>query len=440
MRTYFETLATALESRTRPGEVILSRMSAEDSDFIRFNQSRVRQATGVKQVNWTLTLIEGTRRIDAAVTLTGRVDADRETLTGLLDTLRIGIADIPEDPFLLVETAAAPTVSERRGALPDPAHVIDRVLAAGAGLDLVGFHASGPIHKGFSSSLGVRHWHAVENFDFSWCLYHDRDKAVKSSFAGEAWDDATFDARMAFAREQLARLGDKPKELAPGGYRAFLAPAAMTEILGMLSWAGFGLKSRNTKQSALIRMADHDQRLSPLVTLRENTGAGIAAGFQGEGFVRPSAVSLVEAGRLSAPLVSPRSAREYGVPTNGANASETPESLDLAAGTLPESEALKALGTGLFIGNLWYLNFSDRTACRMTGMTRFASFWVEDGRIAAPLNVMRFDDTAYRVLGEQLEALTRERDLIPDGDTYGERSTTSMRTPGALVREFALTL
>ncbi len=76
----------------------------------------------------------------------------------------------------------------------------------------------------------------------------------------------------------------------------------------------------------------------------------------------------------------------------------------------------------------------------MTGMTRFASVWVEDGRIAAPLNAMRFDDTVYRVLGEQLEALTRERDLIPDGDTYAERSTTSMRTPGALVRDFALTL
>ena len=53
---------------------------------------------------------------------------------------------------------------------------------------------------------------------------------------------------------------------------------------------------------------------------------------------------------------------------------------------------------------------------------------------------MRFDDTAYRILGENLEALTRERDLVPDDNTYGERSTVSMRTPGALVRDLALTL
>jgi predicted Zn-dependent protease len=415
-------------------------MSAETSDFIRFNKSAVRQATSVRQVDWSLCLVKGTKRIDARTSLSGRLDADREALAGLLQTLRAGIDGVPDDPFLLYETQAAGSVSERTGALPDPAQVIDEVLAAGRGLDLVGFHAAGPIWKGFANSLGVRHWHGVESFSFGWCLYHDRDKAVKTTYAGSHWNSAEFAAKMAFAREQLARLGEKPKDLPPGSYRAYIAPAAMTEILGMLSWAGFGLKSRNTKQSALIRMADQDARLSPLVSLAENTGEGIACGFQGDGFVRPPSVPLVEGGRLSTPLVSPRSAREYGVATNGANAGETPESLDLAAGTLAQAEALRALDTGIFVGNLWYLNFSDRSACRMTGMTRFASFWVEGGRIRAPLNVMRFDDTAYRILGENLEALTRERDLVPEADTYGERSTVSMRTPGALVRDFALTL
>lgn len=440
MRAYFEELADFLESRAAASEIVLSRMSAEDSDFIRFNRSRVRQATGVTQVNWALTLIAGTRRIDAGVTLSGTAAADRDTLAGLLDTLRVGIHDVPDDPFLLVETRPGTSVAERRGALPDPAQVIDEVLELGRGLDLVGFHASGPIYKGFSSSLGVRYWHAVENFAFSWCLYHDRDKAVKTSYSGDSWEPAVLEAKMGFAREQLARLAEPPRALAPGRYRAFLAPTAMTEILGMLSWAGFGLKSRETKQSGLIRMAEGRERMSPLVTLAENTAGGMAAGFQAEGFVKPGRVELIRAGELAQPLVSPRSAREYGVETNGANAAETPESLELAAGALPQAEALRALDTGLYIGDLWYLNFSDRSACRLTGMTRFASFWVEGGRIAAPLDVMRFDDTAFRMLGSNLEALTRERELVPDGDTYDERSTASMRTPGALLRELALTL
>jgi predicted Zn-dependent protease len=440
MRQYFEDLAARLDSLARPGEILISRLAAESSDFIRFNKSKVRQATAVQQVDWSMSLIAGTKRIDARTSLAGRPAEDGAALASLLETLRAGIADVPDDPFLLVETEPATSLSRRRGKLAPPAQVIDEVLAAGAGLDLVGFHASGPIYRGFASSLGVRHWHEVESFSFGWCLYHDRDKAVKTTYAGNDWDSGAFAAKMRFAREQLARLGEKPRELKPGAYRAFIAPAAMTEILDMLSWGGFGLKSRNTKQSALIRMADQGARLSPLVSLTENTAEGIASAFQAEGFVRPSSVKLVDAGSLASPLVSPRSAREYSVATNGANAGESPESLDLAAGTLPRERALKELDTGIYVGNLWYLNFSDRSACRMTGMTRFASFWVEHGEIRAPLNVMRFDDTAYRILGDNLEALTAERDLIPDGGTYGERSTGSMRTPGALVRDFSLTL
>ena len=76
----------------------------------------------------------------------------------------------------------------------------------------------------------------------------------------------------------------------------------------------------------------------------------------------------------------------------------------------------------------------------MTGMTRFATFWVENGEIQAPLNVMRFDDSAYRLLGDNLLGLTAEREFILDSASYGERSTGSARLPGALVKDFALTL
>ena len=82
--------------------------------------------------------------------------------------------------------------------------------------------------------------------------------------------------------------------------------------------------------------------------------------------------------------------------------------LSVSGGDLATRDALEALDTGLAVGNLWYLNYSDRPACRMTGMTRFATFWVETGKVVAPVNVLRFDDTLYRMLGSKLEALTAE--------------------------------
>lgn len=131
---------------------------------------------------------------------------------------------------------------------------------------------------------------------------------------------------------------------------------------------------------------------------------------------------------------------EAGLPTNGASPREAPLSVDMAAGQLAQDQALSELGTGVWVGNLWYLNFSDRSSCRTTGMTRFATFWVDAGEIVAFLDVMRFDETIYRVLGSNLRGLTREREMLLDAQTYEGRSTTSAHLPGALVEDFTFTL
>jgi predicted Zn-dependent protease len=440
MQTYFYEFADYLDTLLKPGETCLAWLSAEESDFIRFNNSAVRQATSVKQIALTVTLIANGRRAEIRLMLSGQPDADRAQAAQAVEALRRDLPDLPADPYLLYSTEVHS--SERHGiaALPDPAQVLDEVLAAARGLDLVGIFAGGPIYKGFANSLGQRNWHRVDNFSFEWCLYHAADKAVKSSYAGARWESAEFGSKMDFARQQLARLGDTPLELKPAKYRVYLAPNAMNEILGMLCWGGFGAKSQRTKQSCLLKMLESGAAMHPEVTLRENTKDGIASGFQQDGFIKAESVSLIERGKVDQPLISPRSAKEYAIATNGANAYETPESLDMAGGNLAAADALKTLDTGILIGNLWYLNFSERPACRLTGMTRFATFWVENGKIKAPLNVMRFDDSAYRILGDNLLGLTRECDLLPSSSTYGERSTESTRLPGALVKDFALTL
>jgi predicted Zn-dependent protease len=112
----------------------------------------------------------------------------------------------------------------------------------------------------------------------------------------------------------------------------------------------------------------------------------------------------------------------------------------MTAGEIARDYVLRRLDTGVYINNLWYLNYSDRSACRMTGMTRFATFWVEGGVIQAPLSVMRFDESIYRMLGDHLLGLTADRDFILDAGTYYRRSTGSSRLPGALVEDFTFTL
>lgn len=440
MQTYFYALADFIGTQLKHGEIYLASLSAEESDFIRFNKSVVRQATSVKQIALSLSLVADQRRADIRLMLSGDRASDEAQVRYVLDLLRIDLGNLPQDPYLLYATDVQSFEHTADAALPDAGDVIDAVVHAGKGVDLVGLYAGGHLYRGFANSFGQRNWHRADNFNFEWCLYHAADKAVKSSYAGSHWELSEYSQRMGFARAQLARLAEKPMDLKPGRYRAYLTPAAMNEVTSMLCWGGFGLKSQKTKQSCLHKMVENGALMNAAVSIAENTEHGIACGFQQDGFRKANHVGLISAGKLSESLVSPRSAMEYDVATNGANLYEMPESLDMAGGSLKRDDALAALDTGLFIGNLHYLNFSDRAACRLTGMTRFATFWVENGVIKAPLNVMRFDDSVYRLLGENLEALTAECDLVPSSDSYGERSTMSTRLPGALVKDFALTL
>jgi predicted Zn-dependent protease len=248
---------------------------------------------------------------------------------------------------------------------------------------------------------------------------------------------------MQSARTQLGQVARPARTLAPGKYRTYLTPAAMEDVVSLLCWGGFSARALATRQSSLSRMQEGDGDaaiLDPRVSMAETSAEGVAPCFQGEGFVRPATVALIERGRLVGSLVSPRTAREFALQANGASGHEGPVALTMTGGTLAAADALAALGTGLYVGNLHYLNYSDRTACRFTGMTRFATFWVEDGKVVAPIDVLRFDDTIYRMLGANLEALTAETELILASDTYRERSLASVRVPGALLSELAFTL
>jgi predicted Zn-dependent protease len=438
VKAHFFDLADALSRELRAGEVLLCNFAGERSDFVRFNHGKVRQAGSVEQRSVSLRLVRARRQGFASIEVAG-TPQDRELAASVLAKLRDSLAGLPEDPWLLINEAPRSTSSERRASLAPAEAVVETAVRAAAGHDFVGIYAGGTICRGFASSLGQRNWHEVDSFNFDWSLYLRADQAVKSAYAGFDWDAQGFEEKVAGAAQQLGSLALPRKTLPPGEYRAYLAPRALEELVGMLSWGGFSARARATRQSPLLRMQE-GATLSPAVTLRENTAEGIAPGFQGEGFVKPPEVTLIEAGRLGDALVSPRSAKEYRLPTNAANGGESPESIDLAGGRLEEGDALSALGTGLCVGNLWYLNFSDRAAGRITGMTRFATFWVEDGRIAAPVEPLRFDDSVYRMLGESLVDLTRGRELLLDPSTYGARSTASARLPGALLSALRFTL
>ena len=440
MQSEFATIVDAIAPLLQGDEVYTASFTGEQSDFVRFNGGAVRQAGAVTQRSLTVDLIEGKRHASGTLTLSGDPEGDRARLAHLIGELRAIRGQLADDPYLHYACEVHSTERRLGAELPAAGEATAAIQSMARHGDLVGIYAAGAMHSGFANSFGQRNWDTSENFNLDWSFFHAADKAVKGTYAGTAWNIDELEQKAQLSAEQMSVLRQPSRRIEPGRYRVYLTPAALWELLGVLGWGGFGLRAHRTKTTPLLKMIEEGACLHPSVSLSENTGAGVAPGFQEAGFIRPPRVQLIERGGYRDCLVSPRSALEYGVETNGASGGEAPASIDMAPGTLSRERVLAELGTGIYVGNLWYLNFSDRAACRTTGMTRFATFWVENGVIQAPLDVMRFDETVYRILGENLVGLTAERDFILDPGSYFHRSTDSARLPGVLVDDFTLTL
>lgn len=438
MEIHFRQLSEQLCHSLNDGEVLLLNYDGEQSDFVRFNRNRIRQAGHVRQQSLQLDLIHDRRQASAVIQINDDLRSDVYQAERALQALRRRLPQLPQDPYLNYSTEWRDTYLSAKNCLPPTHEAVDQIIDRAAGLDLVGLWAGGEMTHGFANSLGQFNWHSNFNFNFDWSIYLRDDKAVKQNYAGVDWNPAYLKQKMDFARETLKLLGNTPVTIKPGRYRVFLAPQALYELMNLLHWGGFGLKSHRTATTPLLKMVREGVKLDARVNMVENHAGGIAPCFTRNGFIKPDTVALIVNGEYGECLAYPRSAKEYGTEVNcGA---EHPQSLEMEGGALRQDEALKALDTGIYISNLWYCNYSDRNHCRITGMTRFACLWVENGEPVAPLNVMRFDESLFNILGDKLIELSRERERLFDTATYEKRSESSALLPGVLVDDFSFTL
>jgi len=438
MQNYFYQLSDRLFSNLSKTEILLCYFEGENSDFVRFNHNKIRQAGNVVQQSLSLNLIAQHKQSSGSVELSGHLDSDLANTRRLLNSLRHQFDGLPADPFVNYSENINNTEHSHTNSLPDTINMVDEIITSATDLDLVGILATGIIYTGFSNSMGQRNWHSSNTFNFDWSVYLQADKAVKNNYSGFNWDSKTLSKFMDESRLQLKYMAKSPVTIIPGSYRAYIAPAALNELISMMAWGGFGLKSHRTAQTPLIKMSVDNLSLSAAITLTEENDRGLIPDFTDKGFILPDNICLIDKGSYKNTLADSRSAKEYNQQTNCSD--EFPQSISLSAGSLAEDNILKKLDKGFYINNFWYCNFSDRNNCKITGMTRFACYWVENGEIQAPVNVMRFDDSIYNILGNNLIELTENREFLFDPSSYIQRASASAILPGALVKDLSFTL
>lgn len=441
VQAHFNAVCDALFAQLAPGEEATVNVAAEETLFVRFNANRVRQNTDVEQIVLSLQLQKDGRTVEKSRTLGGVQDTDAGVLQRLLQDCRAEAAVLPVDPNQVPVTNHGTSSEEFRGDLLAPHEVVQAVVGPAAGSDLAGLYAGGSVVRGNRNSQGQSHWFGTQTFVLDYSLYNG-PKAAKGVYAGTHWNAAQWAARLDHTRNMLALLSRPARAVKPDAYRTYLAPQAFSEFIGMLGWGAMSAAAWKQGRSPFKKLAEKEVVLSPLLNVDENFGLGLTPRFNGLGETSATRLPLITAGALDNLLVSSRTAKEYGLVANGASEGEGPRALDVSTGSLQEQDVLRELGTGLYLSNLHYLNWSDPVSARVTGMTRYACFWVEGGEIAGPLAAdLRWDESLYDALGpKKLVALTSHADIDPSTGTYSQRSLGGARVPGALVDGFTFTL
>ena len=436
----FFSLGLKIFSSLKDHEELTLSLVGEETNYLRFNKAKIRQSLHLIQGNINLNFTSQEKTCSWSIPFQQDLEQTLEKMTAALGHLRTEAASLPEDPFLVKTQNNGPYEKDHEGTLPPDDELVHSILSPGKDLDLVGIYSGGRNIRANMNSKGQKQWFSTTNFLVDFSLYDADQNAVKGYYGGQLWDQESYNQKISQAKEQLELMKRPRKKVSRGSYRTYFAPAAVSEILTMMSWGGVSAASFKKSESALGPLADNKKSLSPKFSLLEDFKLGLCPPFNEYGELSNDTISLIEKGQLKNLLTNSKTAKEYDLKSNGANQSEGLRSPLIKTGGLKKENILKTLGTGLYLSNLHYLNWSDMRGGRMTGMTRFACFWVEDGKIVAPIEDLRFDESLYNFWGEQLVDLTNFSETFPEPGTYSQRGVGGVNVPGMIVENFSFTL
>lgn len=437
--SYFEKFAKLIISDLKDDEAMTLSLNGEETFFTRLSNAKVRQVTNIHQAHIDFAFIKGNKTISFNMPFSA---ASGDMLVALkkLSQARDWIETLPEDPYLVRPKYYGVTKDENLAALPKKEEMLGVILDAAAGVDLAGVFSAGDIVRATINSEGQFHWFKTRNFYLDYSLYNDKQKAVKSLYAGSAWDSSELRRNIKDAQYKLALMDRPSKKIERGEYRVYLAPSAVVELLGTLSWGGVSMGAHQRGNGSLKDLWEKKKTLSPKFTLTEDFSLGLSPRFNESGEVSPVELPLIEKGEFKNFLVSTRTANEYKVESNFASDWESMRSPVVSTGDLSRDDIYRELGTGLYLSDLHYLNWSDRETARITGMTRYACFWVENGEIVAPIEDLRFDESYYSIFGEALLRVTNFSEVSPATGSYFQRDVGGSKAPGLLLSKFKFTL
>jgi PmbA protein len=421
---------------------------SEHSGLARAASSEVHQPTLIDNTEVTMRIVRDGRVGVAATNRTGD-----EHLRALARRAHEIADSAPPDPHFpgLATPSEVPSVAgydEETDALApaDLARLASSAIGAVGDLGYYGYVTAGTTEIAIATTAGIRVSQRLTDSQVLALAAADDASgyAERSSWAIRHLDPAA-------AGEEAAEKASRTRgavETAPAPYRAVLEPYALAELLQTFAFDAFnGLAFVEKRSFFSDRIGERvfDER----ITISDDAidPAGLPKSFDFEG-VPKRALCLVRNGVAENVVWDRATAARAGdgqVTTGHAPPSAwrsygpIPFALEVAAGQAESTEELaEAVGDGIYVTRLHYLNTVEPRSGIITGMTRDGTFRIRDGKIAEPLVNLRFTVAVPEMLAD-VPALTRDRRPVGQSDYYDERYPTAALVPAIATGRFNIT-
>jgi predicted Zn-dependent protease len=417
----------------------------ERSGFARFAASTVHQPTLVTDENVTLRVIR-----DGKVGSVSTNRTDDEGLAEAAARARAAADSARPDPAFPGLAAAAP-LPDVAGWDEATAALLPEELAARAwtaigaagDIGLYGYFTCGETQLAVASTTGL----AVSQAMTDATLVALAADSTQSGYAStSSWQADSLDLDR-FAREaaETAARTSGAGEIEPGTLRAVLSPWAFGELLWYFGIGTFGALPFLEERSYFSGRIG-ERMFSESFSLADDAldPRGLPKAFDLEG-VPKQRVPLVENGVVTDVVwdrkTAARAGREstgHSLGAGGSGYGPIAFNLSVAGGEAGSVDELaEAVGDGIYVTRLHYVNIVDSREGVLTGMTRDGTFRIEGGRVTEPIVNLRFTTSVPAVVAGLL-SLTRETTLVNTSDFYDERYPYGALVPAIATEAFTI--
>lgn len=421
---------------------------SERSGLARFATSVQHQPTLIEDTNVALRVVRDGR--------VGVATSNRTSDEGLraLAERAAAVADSsppdPEFPGLPVPSAVADVdgCDDETASLgpDDQARIAAAAIAAAGDSPAYGYFTSGTTELTLRSTTGVDVSQRLTDATLL-VLASAKGQSGYATQTSAAVGSLSPEACAQEAAAKAARTKDA-QAIEPGAYRAVLEGYALADLLNYFSWDSLGALGFLEERSYFAgRVGEQcfDEKITLVDDARDARGLPKAFDFEGEPRER---VTLVEDGVIRGVVWDRRTAKRAGgdargtghAPPAGLQAyGPLPFNLSLAGGDADSLDDLvAAVDDGIYVTRLHYLGIVHPREGVITGMTRDGTFRIRNGKIAEPLNNLRFTVAVPHVLRD-VPAMTRDVRLVNASDFYGERYPSGVLTPSIATAHFNIT-